>query len=129
MARKSKQREAILRVLKETTSHPTAEQIYKQVRKEIPNISLGTVYRNLKLLKQEGRISELDIIGAFSRYDGKTENHSHFICEQCGNIFDLDEPVDRELDERVSRKMGFKVSNHSLVFHGLCKDCQSQSRA
>ena len=128
MAGKSKQREAILRVLKETTAHPTAEQIYEQVRKEIPNISLGTVYRHLRLLKEEGRISELDVIGAFSRYDAKTENHYHFICEQCGNIFDLDEPVDRDLDEKVARKTGFKVSNHSLAFHGLCKDCQTKKR-
>lgn len=125
MARKSKQKEAILRVLKSTTSHPTADWVYEQVRKEIPNISLGTVYRNLKLLKQEGEILELDLASTQSRFDGNQQSHYHFRCEQCGRIFDVDEPVDKEIDERVAQKMGFKVSHHRLEFRGLCKDCQS----
>ncbi|MBE9501051.1 MAG: transcriptional repressor [Dehalococcoidia bacterium] len=125
MARKSKQKEAILRVLKSTTSHPTADWVYEQVRKEIPNISLGTVYRNLKLLKQEGEILELDLASTQSRFDGNQQSHYHFRCEQCGRIFDVDEPVDKEIDERVAQKTGFKVSHHRLEFRGLCKDCQS----
>ena len=125
MGRKSKQREAILRLLKSTTSHPTAEWIYEQVRREIPDISLGTVYRNLKLLKGKGEILELDLAGAQSRFNGKTKNHYHFRCEQCGRLFDVDEPVHKEMDERVARKMGFKVFNHVLEFRGRCKDCQS----
>ena len=124
MRRKSKQREAILRVLKGTDSHPTADWVYAQVRAEIPNISLGTVYRNLKLLKEEGQILELDLAGT-GRFDGNTRNHYHFVCERCGRIFDLDEPVHKEQDERVAKKMGFKVLNHLLEFRGLCKDCQS----
>ncbi len=125
MSRKSKQREAILRVLKRTTSHVTADWVYEQVRKEIPNISLGTVYRNLKSLQQEGKILELDLAGTVSRFEANTQNHHHFRCEQCGCIFDVAEPVDGELDERVARKTGFKVSYHRLEFRGLCKDCQS----
>ena len=126
MTRKTKQKEAILRVLKRTTSHVTADWVYEQVRKEIPSISLGTVYRNLKLLQQEGKLLELDLAGTVSRFEANTRNHHHFRCEQCGRIFDVDEPVDGELDERVARKMGFKVSNHRLEFRGLCKDCQSE---
>ena len=116
MFRKSKQKEAILNFLKGTSSHPTANCIYEEVRKEIPNISLGTVYRNLRLLKQEGKVLELDLAGSLSRFDGNTRNHYHFRCEQCGRIFDIDEPVDKEMNERVARETGFRVSHHILEF-------------
>ena len=125
MPRKSNQKEAIFSVLKGTTSHPTAEWVHKRVRREMPNISLGTVYRNLKLLKQEGTIAELDLAGTQIRFDGNTQNHYHFRCEQCGCIFDVDEPVNKESDARIARKTGCKVSHHRLEFRGLCKDCQS----
>jgi len=124
MARKSKQKQAVLRVLNDTTSHPTAKWIYEEVRKEIPDISLGTVYRNLKLLKREGKILELDFT-TLSRFNGSIHNHYHFRCERCGGIFDADEPVDRVMDDRVAQKTGFKVTHHRLEFRGLCKDCQS----
>jgi Fur family peroxide stress response transcriptional regulator len=127
MPRKSKQKDSILRVVKETSSHPTAEWIYEQVKKEIPNISLGTVYRNLKLLKQTGDISELGAAGTLSRFDGNFQNHYHFRCEQCGHLFDVDEPVDKVIDERVAQKTGFLVSYHCLEFRGLCNDCQRSS--
>jgi Fur family peroxide stress response transcriptional regulator len=125
MARKSKQKEAILRVLKRTTSHPSADWIYEQVRNEIPNISLGTVYRNLKLLKQEGQILELDTASTRSRFNGNSQNHYHFRCEQCGRVFDVDEPLNNEINELVAQKTGFKVLYHWLEFRGLCKGCQS----
>ena len=125
MARKSKQKEAILKVLKTTHSHPTAEWMYEQVRREIPHISLGTVYRNLKLLKQEGIISELDLTGTLSRFDGNAQNHYHFRCEKCGYIFDVDESVNKERDAKLVQKTGFKVFYHRLEYRGLCKDCQS----
>lgn len=125
MPRKSKQKEAVSRVLKETSCHPTAEWVYKQVRREIPNISLGTVYRNLKSLNQEGKVLKLELSGSLSRYDGNTRNHYHFRCERCGNISDVDEPVNSEFNERLAKKTGFRVSYHRLEFRGLCKDCQS----
>ena len=125
MFRGSKQKETILNFLKTTSSHPTANCIYEEVRKEIPNISLGTVYRNLRLLKQEDKILELDLAGSLSRFDGNTQSHYHFRCEKCGRVFDVDEPVDKESNERVARKTGFKVSHHILEFRGLCQDCQS----
>ena len=125
MARKSKQKEAILRLVKDMTFHPTADCVYEEVRREIPNISLGTVYRNLKVLQREGKILELDLAGTISRFDGNVHDHYHFRCEQCGRIFNVHEPVDVESNDRVSRKTGFTVSNHRLEFRGLCKDCQS----
>jgi len=124
MRRKSRQKEIILKVLKNTKSHPTAEGIYTRVKREIPHISLGTVYRNLRLLKEEGDIAELGLAGTLSRFDGDTQPHYHFRCEQCGNVFDVDQPVDKEIDEKIAQKTGFKITHHRLEFRGLCKDCQ-----
>ena len=127
MTRKTKQRETILEVLKGTNHHPNASWIYEQVRKKMPHISLGTVYRDLKLLAQEGEISELGLAGALIRFDGNSSNHYHFRCLKCSRIFDIDEPVDLEMDNRVAQKTGFKVSYHCLEFRGICQDCRSRN--
>lgn len=122
--RATKQREAILEILRNNRSHPTADQIYDTVRQQIPNISKGTVYRNLQVLREGGAISELNPNGTLSRYEEKQDKHYHFRCEKCGRVFDLDEPVNTEVDKRVSARTGFKVSYHQMEFRGLCKDCQ-----
>jgi len=122
--RETKQRTAIIRILKNTRSHPTADQIYNEVRKSLPNISKGTVYRNLQVLQEEGAVTELNIEEALSRYEAKQESHYHFRCEKCGKVFDLDEPVNTELNERIGKRTGFKVSHHQTEFRGLCKGCQ-----
>jgi len=127
MRRDTKQREAILRILRNTKSHPTADQIYDEVRKDIPNLSKGTVYRNLEVLQEDGAISELNLNGTLSRYEAKQASHYHFRCEQCGQVIDLNEPVDKELDERVTQSTGFLVLHHQTEFRGLCKDCQQQT--
>lgn len=123
MRRSTKQREAILQVLRNTRSHPTADQIYDEVRKDFPNISKGTVYRNLEVLEDDGAISVLKINGTQSRYEVKQERHYHFRCEKCERVFDLDEPVLFELDEQVAKNTGFKVKYHQTEFCGFCKDC------
>jgi Fur family transcriptional regulator, peroxide stress response regulator len=125
MDRTSKQKEAIIRVIKETCTHPDAEWIYERVKREIPNISLGTVYRNLKNLKEEGVIKEVCVSGEMSHYDGKTNGHYHFRCDRCGLIVDLDESFDRAIEERVARKTGFKVTHHTMNLGGLCLKCGS----
>ena len=124
MNRNTKQREAILDVLRGTTSHPTADQVYDEVRKVMPNISKGTVYRNLRILQKTGQISELNLSGTVSRFEGRRDNHYHFRCDNCGMVFDLDMPVDVELDSKVAEKTGFKISHHQLEFRGLCRDCR-----
>ena len=126
MRRETRQREAILRYLKKVTSHPTADSIYEGVKKEIPNISMGTVYRNLKILQESGHIAELHVDGNTSRYEGRKEKHYHFRCESCDKVFDLEEPVDTSQDERLSQKTGFLVTGHQLEFCGLCIDCQKK---
>ena len=124
MRRDTKQREAILNLLKNTRSHPTADQLYSEVRKEIPNISMGTVYRNLQVLQESGLISALNINVAQSRYEIKQENHYHFRCEHCERVFDLDEPINKEINDRIARKTGFTISNHQTEFRGLCNNCK-----
>ena len=124
MSRKSSQRDAILRVVKNTNLHPGADWIYEEVKKEIPNISMGTIYRNLRLLANTGEIKELNIPGISSRFDGRTSNHHHLVCENCGRIFDLDESIDCNLEASIFQKTGFKVKVQYLKFIGLCSDCQ-----
>ncbi len=123
--RGSKQREAILRILQSTDIHPTADWIYDQVRKVIPNISLGTVYRNLNLLKDEGLIKEMTIYGSSSaRYDANLEPHHHFICLVCNSVYDL--PVQGEnvnVSHLISGK-NFKIKFVKLDIFGICDKCQ-----
>ncbi|OGO20397.1 MAG: transcriptional repressor [Chloroflexi bacterium RBG_16_50_9] len=124
MNRDTRQRQAILNILRGTTSHPTADWIYDEVRKMITNISKGTIYRNLKVLREDGQISELNLSGTVSRFEGRLNNHYHFRCEKCGRVIDVDETVDNELDRKVAGKTGFKIAYHQLEFRGLCPDCQ-----
>jgi Fur family peroxide stress response transcriptional regulator len=124
MSRRSKQRDTILRVVMNSKDHPRADWVYDQVRQEIPNISMGTVYRNLKFLAKSGDIRQLDIADGTGRFDGNTENHYHFRCEKCGHIFDLDEPVDQSIIGRVAKDTGFKVYRQRMELIGLCNACQ-----
>jgi len=125
MNRKSKQREAIIRVLRCATSHPSAEWIYEQVKKEIPNIGLATVYRNLRLLKKAGEVSEMHTSNDTARFDGNTAVHYHFLCDRCGKILDLDEPIDATVETRIARSTGLEVTRHHLELGGLCLECQN----
>jgi len=119
------QRKAIVKVLLNTKSHPTAEWVYDEVKKEIPGIGLATVYRTLRLLAAKGKVLELHTRQGTARYDGNTDVHYHFHCDQCGRIIDLDEPVDSTIEARVASDTGLKVTRHSLEMSGLCLDCQT----
>ncbi|MDI3542813.1 MAG: Fur family transcriptional regulator, peroxide stress response regulator [Candidatus Atribacteria bacterium] len=125
--KKTKQREAILEILKNTKSHPTADEIYQKVRQEIPRISKGTVYRNLKLLAEKGEAIKIDTEGTEARYDARVESHYHFRCDSCGKVFDVDVPVDAELDKKAAQETGFNITHHILEFRGLCSECQKKT--
>jgi Fe2+ or Zn2+ uptake regulation protein len=125
MRRKTRQRMAIMEVLKGVRTHPSADWIYDEVRKKLPHISKGTIYRNLKVLEEEGAILELNVDGVVGRYEIRQNNHYHFICEKCGRIIDLNEPVETKLNAKYAKKTGFKITHHQLEFRGFCKDCQS----
>ena len=123
--RKTKQRMAILEVLRRVRTHPSADWIYDEVRKKLPHISKGTIYRNLNVLEDEGVLVELNVDGMVGRYEIRQDNHYHFICEKCGRIFDLNEPIETELNVKFAKKTGFRITHHQLEFRGLCHDCQA----
>ncbi|MFQ5794779.1 MAG: Fur family transcriptional regulator [Candidatus Bipolaricaulia bacterium] len=119
----TEQRQAILAALEGDTSHPTADRVYEKVKGVIPNISLGTIYRNLGLLAEEGLIIELESINGPSHYDYRTEAHYHFVCDHCGTIYDLEVPGQEGLNHLVGEETGFSVDRHTIVFHGRCTAC------
>ncbi|MDP2720186.1 MAG: transcriptional repressor [Dehalococcoidia bacterium] len=120
--RYSKPREIILEELKKVKTHPRGDELYQIVRRSLPNISLGTVYRNLNLLTQQRNVLEL-FAGDFNRYDGNTSDHSHFLCRECRRLWDFSmEP--QEVDEKACELgEGFCIEGRHTVFHGLCPDC------
>ena len=117
----SHQRELIVNILKNRKDHPTADMVYISAKKIEPSISLGTVYRNLKLLSSEGVIDTLETVDKKIHYDGDTSNHSHFICESCGRIVDIfaSHIVPKELSD-----IGLNVRNSKCVYYGNCTDCK-----
>ena len=119
--RYSRQRELITDILKCRCDHPTADMIYQSARDIEPNISLGTVYRNLKLLADEGEIITLETEDKRLHYDGDTSKHSHFICKDCGRIIDLFYPVETP-KELLSA--GLMVVEEKCVYYGYCNDCR-----
>ena len=123
--KRSRQRERILDVLMSTGSHPTASWIYDKLKGEFPELSMGTVYRNLNILKEQGLIRKIDFGSTFDRYDANTAPHYHFICERCGSIIDLDMHIDKELNRRVERMTNLKTKRHRIEFYGLCDKCSS----
>lgn len=117
----SRQREAILNVLRSTNTHPTAAWIYEKVREEIPNISLGTVYRNLTELSQSGDILSIDVRDGQEHYDGDNSPHLHIKCSHCNSLSDLilkDDPL-----SALARNQGFTPSVSVYVIYGKCKNC------
>ena len=122
----SRQRELILETLRQCDTHPTAEQLYEQVKKDMPSISLGTVYRNLNLLVDLGTIRKVESVGSGSiRYDGRNDEHCHLMCSSCGKIMDIDLDYFTVIDSKLESDTGFTVSEHSIILKGTCKECFS----
>ncbi len=124
LRRNSAQRNIILEELKKTKSHPTADSLFKTVRRRVPSISFGTVYRNLNFLRNQGQILELTCGRYSCRYDGNIQNHYHFFCFRCQKLFDLDEPVLNNLDNKVSKNLRAVVKYHRIDFYGYCGECK-----
>jgi Fur family peroxide stress response transcriptional regulator len=121
--KRSRQREAILAYLKSTKEHPTADMIYEAVRKEIPNISLGTVYRNLNLLEECGDIYKFSCDGKSDRFDWRTEAHYHVMCTNCGAVMDLDIDPLSHINVLAESAFDGEIHDHSIYFRGLCEQC------
>ena len=116
----SRQREEIIRVLRSTDTHPTAAWVYSKVKEAIPNISLGTVYRNLALFREEGKAMSVATVAGQERFDGRTHPHAHFICEKCGRVDDVDAVLPETL---VTGEMPGEVRSWALTFYGICRCC------
>ncbi len=123
----SRYKEVIIGVLKNTRSHPTAEWIYRRVKREVPSVGMATIYRNLNALTNEGQINAIASTNGTNHFDGNVDEHYHIRCIRCGRIIDIDEPVDGEIEARIAAKTGFRVYGHSLQLIGLCPSCQKQT--
>lgn len=120
--RYSKQRELIYQAVCGTDRHPTAEMVYQWLKPTNPNLSLGTVYRNLNLLAEEGILMRMPF--PVDRYDANTRPHPHFRCGGCGGVFDLDLEYEAEIDRAAAAaEPGFRIEGHDLLFFGKCPEC------
>lgn len=124
----SRQREAVMEQLKKHCDHPTADYIYAELCKKDPNISLATVYRNLKLLSEQGMIRKLSFVSGADHFDPNTERHYHFVCDCCGQVMDVPMPVMDSLDEAVRASVPGEITGHELVFHGKCDICRDKEK-
>ena len=122
----SPQRESIKKFVQSRYDHPTADTVYENIRLIYPNISLGTVYRNLSLLADLGELNRITTDGGADRFDGNTAPHNHFICRKCHKVIDLDmEAIDHIMDMAAKNFKG-TIDSYTTYFHGLCEDCSEE---
>ena len=127
--RKTKQREVILRVLGEHKDHPSADVIYEEVRKFLPRISLGTVYRNLDIMSESGSIMKLETGGSIKRFDPNSKAHPHFRCVKCGSIEDLPFKLNESLFSGITDDWshGRTIQSLNIEYTGLCINCNGNA--
>lgn len=120
------QRQIILEELKKVTSHPTASEVYDMVRKRLPRIGLGTVYRNLELMAKSGVILKIEVGGTQKRFDATTADHYHIRCMECGRVDDIDLPLQNDIDHLATLSSKYQVFGHNIEFTGVCHDCSPE---
>jgi Fur family peroxide stress response transcriptional regulator len=127
----SKKRDAILAVIQSTAAHPSARWVYEKLKPVIPGLSLGTVYRNLKVFREEGLVISLGVVDGEERFDGRVSPHPHFICGRCGTVIDIPCPDKATLSGIAGMGGGedgpgnFAIDYRKTVFYGLCGDCSN----
>lgn len=126
VVRYSKKREAILCALRETKTHPTAEWLFQTLKPSFPDLSLGTVYRNLSFFQEHGQVKSVGVVNGQERFDADTSEHCHFICERCGKVVDLPQ-VSLNIDHALEESHGFLVTRQELNLYGCCELCQTVS--
>ena len=124
----SQQRQAIKDYLMTHSDHPTADTVYQHIREEYPNISLATVYRNLRLLSECGEALSLSLGDGIVHFDGNTTPHNHCICCQCGHVFDLEMDSFDHINTLAAAAFPGKIEGHVTYFYGVCKDCMDTSK-
>lgn len=122
----TKQRQVILEELRQLKTHPSADEIYKVVRRRLPRISLGTVYRNLEVLAQMGEIQKLELSGSIKRYDWNTNKHYHIRCVRCDRVDDAPIAPLKQLEGELYESTVFEIIGHNLEFTGLCPECSKK---
>ena len=130
IVRQSKKRDAMLSLLQSVTDHPSADAIYRRLRRSYPDLSLATVYRNLNQLCEQGLVKRVGTVNGQERYDGRTCPHSHFICNRCGSVTDLPRlsPGEERLAE-LSVQYGFTVLGRESIVRGLCETCSGREQS
>lgn len=124
----SKQREEIFSYIQSVCTHPTAEQIYHEVKKVDKNISLGTIYRNLEKLSNDKKILRIKIAGKKDRFDGNMKPHYHAICRNCEKITDIWIGYLDEIDQMVKQETNLEIVFHEMIFHTICCHCKKEER-
>ncbi len=128
MIRLTTQRQIILEELAKVKTHPTAGEVYDMVRKRLPRIGLGTVYRNLELMAENGMIAKLEVGGTQKRFDATTEAHYHIRCSCCGRVDDVDIPVIDSLVDAAAEHSSYQILGHRVEFTGICSTCSEQEK-
>lgn len=119
----SRQRESIKEYLNSTYDHPTADMVYLHVKEHYPNISLGTVYRNLNLLSEMGEALKISTSYGGDRFDGHTHPHYHFCCTKCGKVMDLEIDPLIYVNKEAEKIFDGIIESHSMMFYGTCGSC------
>jgi len=121
------QRQIILEELSKVSCHPTAGEVYDMVRKRLPRIGLGTVYRNLELMAESGVIVKLEVGGTQKRFDATTDLHYHIRCSECGKVDDIELPVQHDINHIASEETDYQILGHHIEFSGVCQTCSSSA--
>lgn len=121
--RMTPQRHAILSFLLDSMTHPTADDIYKSLESKFPNMSVATVYNNLKVFIESGLVRELTYGDSSSRFDADMTDHYHAVCELCGKISDFEYPPLSDIETTAAQQIGFRVGGYRLEVYGVCPDC------
>lgn len=126
----SRQRASIKEYLNSTLEHPTADTVYLHIKEEFPNISLGTVYRNLNLLADIGEAVKITTPNGGDRFDGRTDPHYHVVCTSCGNVSDLKLDAEHigEINQLADRHFEGSINSHTLLFYGTCPECLKKKK-
>jgi Fur family ferric uptake transcriptional regulator len=119
----TRQRKVILEELRKVDTHPSADEVYEMVRKRLPRISLGTVYRNLEILSETGEIQRLELGCNLKRFDGIAQDHNHIRCFHCDRVIDAPAGFDVAVNHELKTASGFKILGHRVEFIGICPDC------
>ena len=122
----SRQRESIKEFLTGRTDHPTADFVYENMKQIYPNISLGTVYRNLAQLAENGDILKISTSANKEHFDGFVHRHFHFVCNTCDKIYDVDLDGMDEIKNQAAEKLNADIEDYSLIFYGICENCSSK---